>query len=83
MKCKKMHNKGKCPITTITDYSLSIIRSLTIFDFAIVKVCLVSIGVLIGYKFNSNIKKATPFILVTAITSYVYLMYTFFFRKIK
>lgn len=72
------NNKQNCILTSLMEYSLNIIRNLTIFDFAIVKVCLVSIGILIGVKFNSNIKKSTPFIGLIAITSYIYLMSKFF-----
>lgn len=81
MKTKKMNNNNKSTKTSLTDYSLSIIRNLSIFDFAIVKICLISIGMLIGVRFNSNIKKSTPFIGIVALTSYLYLITKFFTTK--
>ncbi|GEM_PF-5209548 len=53
---------------------------LTVFDFAVLKSTLFSVGMLIGTYCTRFVKRYRAFILLIAVCSYIYLIYRIFFR---
>ena len=58
-------------------------KKYTVLDFALLKICLVTIGILLGVYFIVFLAKYILFVWVAAIVSYVWIMYKTFigYRK--
>lgn len=58
-------------------------RKYTALDFALLKICLVAIGILFGVYFTGFFEKYTSFVWVAVIISYIWIMYKTFlaYRK--
>lgn len=65
----------------LIDYVMEKIKTFDVLEWALVKVCLVSIGLIFGSFYNKFIRKNIVLITIIAICSYVYLMYKLFFEK--
>lgn len=77
MVCKK--NKTK--LADLIEFSTNKIRNLSLLDFAITKVCILSFGILFGLIFFDFFKKNKIFVGFTAIVSYIYLIIKIFLKK--
>ncbi len=59
------------------------VKNFTVFDFAIMKICLSFTGMIIGVIFSKNLKKCLPFLTIVAIASYGYMLFKMFIEKEK
>ena len=60
---------------------LNATKKYTILDFAVLKTCLISIGVLFGVYFSKVLKPYRLVIWLIALVSYVYIMYKTFVKN--
>lgn len=81
MEYKKICDECTKTATEISEIALKKAKTFDIFDFAMFKVCLLSIGTLIGAKFSKSVKKFAPFFVIIAVCSYAYLIYKMFFEE--
>lgn len=65
-------------LAVLTDFAMEKLRNFSVFDVAIFKLCLFSIGALFGTFFSEKLKKIVPLMAIIAIVTYVYLMYKCF-----
>ncbi len=65
----------------LVDLIMGKVKNFSVMDFAIMKICISFIGILIGIKFSCKLKKAVPIIGFIALFSYFYLIYKLFFEK--
>lgn len=63
----------------IADFAMERVKFFNVFDFAMLKVCLLSIGMLLGAFYSKHIKKSAFFIIIIALCSYIYLIYKLFY----
>ncbi len=56
-------------------------RGFSLFDFAVFKLCLLSLGMWLGARFSRFFGKFKHFILAGFVASYVYLIWRIFFRE--
>lgn len=61
-------------------YSAEQVRRFSLFDFAVFKLCLLSLGLWLGARFSCFFGKFKHFIFAGFIASYVYLIWRIFFR---
>ncbi len=75
--------ENDCPVmgklSSLTDFVLSKAKKFTAIDFAIIKLCLVSMGIFIGAKFSDFLRKYSAVFVSMFIVSYFYLIYRIFF----
>ncbi|MFI3114888.1 MAG: hypothetical protein R3Y12_01935 [Clostridia bacterium] len=74
-------NNSQRQYMALADHALDRVKSFNIFDFTMIKLCLVSIGLVIGSMYNKFIRKNAVFFIFAAVLSYLYLTYKLFFEK--
>ncbi len=77
---KQFVGDAKDTVCSLADTVFTKVKGFDMFDFAILKICLGTIGMLIGMCFSKSLKKAAPFLVLVAIVSYAYIMYKVFFE---
>lgn len=55
----------------------------TVWDFAFLKICLVSLGILLGVYFAKFFLTYTSILWIVFITTYLWIMYRTFFKHLK
>ena len=55
------------------------VKEFSLADFIILKVCLGSIGMLLGALFSKSVKKLAPFLIIVSVVTYAYMVYKIFF----
>lgn len=68
-------------IDALTDYVLKRAETFDLFDWAIFKTCLLSLGVLIGSMLAKFFKKLAPLTTIIFIASWGYLIWRVFFSQ--
>lgn len=64
----------------LANYSVEQARGFSLLDFAVFKVCLLSLGIWIGSQFSKFFKRFRVFVFLGFIASYVYLIWRLFLR---
>ncbi|MDP4109387.1 MAG: hypothetical protein Q8878_05085 [Bacillota bacterium] len=67
-------------IRRFVDFLMDKVSELSILDFALMKMALISFGVIIGAFFSKFFRKFQAIFWFFAIFSYIYLIYKIFFR---
>ena len=81
MKDCKVCETARINYAVLIDFIMDKVQAFTVFDFAIFKTCLFSLGLLFGALFSEKIKKFAPVVVIITIVSYIYLIYKVFFEK--
>lgn len=63
--------------------SINAARKYTVWDFAIFKFCLISLGILFGVYFAQFFQNYMALLWIVFIVSYVYIMYRTFVKHMK
>lgn len=64
-------------IWAIIDCAMEKFKTFDVVDMGILKVCLISFGILVGVLGEAKLRKSVPAIIMIFIASYVYIMYKF------
>lgn len=62
----------------LIDFAMNSVGKFTVMDFAIFKLCLVSLGAILATCFTDFFKKYKVFVIIAFVASYVYLLYRLF-----
>ncbi len=67
-------------VVDTTDHAMEKMGDISIFDLAMMKICLVCFGITLATMFTDFFKKLSPAIKILFVVSYVYLIWKFFFE---
>lgn len=68
-------------LSRLADYCLERASTFSIFDWAVFKTCLISLGVLIGAAFAKLFKKLAPLMAIVFVVSWIYILWRMFFAE--
>lgn len=68
-------------LSNIIKFVLARVRDFSLFDFALMKLCLVSFGLYVGSKFSEFFKKFRVFLFISFIISSFYMLWRVFIRR--
>lgn len=77
----RFYTQAQLSYAVFMDYIMDRVRRFSILDFGIFKLCILSIGMIIGSFFSKCLKKCTPVLVIIALASYAYLIYKLFFEE--
>ena len=76
-----IYEKTRINLAVLIDFIMERLKTFTVGDYAVFKVCIFSLGALVGAVYSKTIKKCAPVIAVISILSYGYLIYKMFFKE--
>lgn len=76
---KAVINNALNEVDHITEYMIDRTREFEVIDWAVFKICLVSLGMLIGMHFTRVRKVLSSLLVVVYLSSLVYIMWRIFF----
>lgn len=76
-----MCEKAKSSYVSLVDFLMAAVRKFTVYDFAVFKTLLFSMGLLVGANLSQKIKKFEIVIIFISLASYVYIIYKIFKKE--
>ena len=67
-------------IKSFIDFAMDRLHNFNLVDVGVFKICLLTLGILLGIYHHRKLKKISPLIWLTFIGAYIYLIYTVFVK---
>ncbi len=81
MRAQEMYVSTKGVLAELTDYAMEKVKNFTVVDFAVMKICLSTTGMLLGIAFSKTLKKIAPLLAIISVATYVYLVFKMFIEE--